>query len=61
VLRKVVLLHAQLVEDSKVKVAAHPVQVEASVQVAQLLMAVEHYMQVELVYCEEEHEQLVGL
>ena len=42
VLRKVVLLHAQLVGDSSVKVATQPVQVDASEQEAQLLMAVEH-------------------
>ena len=35
VLRKVVLLHAQLVGDSSVKVATQPVQVEASEQEAQ--------------------------
>ena len=43
------------------KVAVHPVQVEASVQVAQLLTAVEHSRQLVLRYWEGLHEQLVGL
>lgn len=60
-LRKEVESQAQLVGDNKVNVGAHPVQVEASVQVMQLLMVVEHYTQVALRYWEEEHEQLVGL
>ena len=61
VLRKVVLPQAQLVGESSVKVATQPVQVDASEQEAQLLMAVEHYKQVVLRYCVEEHPQLVGL
>ena len=60
-LRKAALSHAQLVGDNKVNVAVHPVQVEASVQVAQLLTAVEHSRQLVLRYWEELHEQLVGL
>ena len=50
VFKKVVVLQAQLVGERRVKVDWQFVQVEASVQVSQLLIAEEHIRQVVLRY-----------
>ena len=60
VLRKEELLHPQLVGEMRVKVVLQRVQVEASLQLSQLLMAAEQRRQVVERYWDELQEQLVG-
>ena len=59
-MRKEAASQPQLVGEMSVKVALQRVQVVASLQLSQLLMAAEQSRQVVARYCEELQEQLVG-